>query len=423
MNRLKKLIYGSPILIALSFGVVGIIWITYSDQWVLSVFDDIVNLSTVQTYKGWFFIIVSSLFIYALMQANNLKLGEMIRDVRKSRMEFETTFEQAPIGIVHHKPNEKWLRINRGLCHILGYTREELLQLDFRDFVHPEDLAPGRQLDKQLLGGERKRYNFEKRYLRKDGTYIHAKLTKSIVYDENGEIMYFVGVIEDITERKQTDNKLKKSLREKEILLAEIHHRVNNNLALISGLLDLELRQIQNDEVRDLFRKSQLRIKSIGKVHIKLYQAEDFSNVPIEDYMQDLVSTISEVWGNGGKPIQINSDIADVNLNVNQAIPCGLIMNELVTNAYKHAFPDNKDHNEIKVELMNDKDEISLIIADNGVGLPGGFSLNEPGSLGFTLVKILCKQLNASVDIQNGQGTKFLINFTKKQKRGSASNF
>jgi len=422
MNRLKKFIYGSPILIALSYGVVGIIWITYSDQRALSVFDDIGDLSTIQTYKGWLFILVSSLFIYALMQANNLKLGKMIRDVRNSRMEFETTFEQAPIGIVHHKPNEKWLRINRGLCDILGYTREELLMLDFDEFIHPEDLEPGRKLDKQLLGGERKRYNFEKKYLRKDGTYVHAKLTKSIVYDESGKIMYLVGVIEDINARKQSDNKLKKSLREKEILLAEVHHRVNNNLALISGLLDLELRQIQNDEVRDLFRKSQLRIKSIGKVHLKMYQAEDFSNVPIEDYMQDLLSTISEVWGNGGEPIQINSDIADVNMNVNQAIPCGLIMNELVTNAYKHAFPDKTINNKIKVELLNSEDDISIIISDNGVGLPGGFSLNEPGSLGFTLVKILCKQLNARIDIQNGQGTKFLISFTKRQKRGSASN-
>lgn len=423
MNRLKKLIYGSPIVIALSYGVVGILWISYSDQWVHAMFDDIGNLATIQTYKGWFFIIVSAFFIYALMQANNLKLGGKISELRKSRMEFETTFEQAPIGIVHHKPNEKWLRINRGLCDMLGYTREELFQLEFEDFVHPEDLEPGRKLDKELLEGKKTMYKSEKRYLKKDGTYVFATLTKSIVYDENGDIMYFVGVIEDITERKRTNDKLKKSLREKEILLAEVHHRVNNNLALISGLLDLELSQIKNDEVRDLFRKSQLRIKSIGKVHVKLYQAEDFSNVPFEDYMKDIASTISEIWGNGKKVIQINSDVEDVKLNVNQAIPCGLIMNELVTNAYKHAFPNKKDNSEIKVELLKNEEDISLIVSDNGVGLPKGFSLSEPGSLGFTLVRILCKQLNARVDIQNGQGTKFLISFTKKQKRGSASNF
>lgn len=232
-----------------------------------------------------------------------------------------------------------------------------------------------------------------------------------------------VAIIEDITREKEMEEQLRKALDEKELLLAEVLHRVNNNLALITSFLEMELENIENISCRSVFKKSHIRIKTIGIVHQKLYQADDFSNLPLVEYVQEILATVSRNWSNGIGNASFKSNAADVKLNVNQAIPCGLILNELVTNAYKHAFHEGKKDGEINVEIRKNGNVISFSVSDNGIGLPDTTIFEEANTLGFTIVNILCQQLHAEVEIDTSNGTQFEISFIEdRYKKGAASN-
>jgi PAS domain S-box-containing protein len=423
MDYIKKLLYVSPVAIGFVYLLLGSLWITFSDQFVLSLFDDPETITVIQTYKGWGFVIVSSIFIYILVQINNKMLGDVIRDKEIVQSELEAIFEQAPVGIAYHKENENWLRVNQQLSDMLGYSKSELLELDFSDFIHPDDLDEGRKNDRKLIEDGNKSYKTEKRYLKKDGSVLIGRLSKAIISHKNKEENYILAIVEDITRQKEIENDLKKVLHEKELLLAEVHHRVNNNLALINGLLEMEIDNIRNAECNNLFKKCQSRIKSIGIVHQKLYQANDFSNLPLNEYTEEILSTIQNNWNNGTKDITYRSHVENVSLNVNQAIPCGLVLNELVTNACKHAFNNGQQYPEINVDIREEDNRIILKVSDNGIGLSETVSPVEAETLGFTILKTLCKQLNAEMEVENETGTTITIRFEKiRNKRGSASN-
>lgn len=223
----------------------------------------------------------------------------------------------------------------------------------------------------------------------------------------------------------RTFNKLtshiKQNLREKETLLAEIHHRVKNNLAVISGLLQLEGSNAKEAHTERILKNSQLRIHSMAVVHEMLYQAQNFNKLSFDNFVSKIVPSIQDVYATGQSNVKINLDISDVQLNVNQAVPCGLIINELVTNAFKHAYPEGKS-GVINISLKEQDDKISLRVEDNGVGLPDDFTLEQSDSLGFTLIKILAKQLEAELNINVQNGTDVWVVFEKQNKKGASSS-
>ncbi len=423
MDYIKKLLYVSPVAIGLIYLLIGFLWIGFSDQIVFEIFEDPETITAVQTYKGWGFVAVSSVFIYFLILINNNKLGNVIEEKQAVQKEFEAIIEQAPVGIVYHNQNEKWLRVNQLMANMLGYSKSELLEMEFKDFIHPGDLEAGRDLDRELIDGTRTSYKTEKKYLKKDGTHLIGRLSKAIIDNKPRPSKYMLAIVEDITRQKEVEEELKKTVHEKELLLAEVLHRVNNNLALIMGFLELEHNNIDNEECRVLFKKSQMRIKSIGIIHEKLYQANDFSNLPLDTYVREILSTVSKSWANGTGHVSYTSNAGEVKLNVNQAIPCGLIINELVTNAYKHAFPGSAAGGEVRVDIKAENDLIVLTVSDNGIGLPDTLDFEEANTLGFTIVNILSKKLEADVDMNTRAGTSFTITFkAESDKRGSASN-
>ncbi|MEX2574903.1 MAG: PAS domain S-box protein [Balneolaceae bacterium] len=423
MQQLKKLVYGGPAVIGLMYLVIGLVWIAFSDQWVFSLFEDPEAITTMQMYKGWGFVVASSIFIYILVQINNNKLADVIQRSQRIQREHETVFEQAPVGIAYNKPNEQWLRVNHKLCSMLDYTRDELLRLKFEDFIHPDYLESGRQLDQELITGEKSGYETEKKYIKKNGDYLLGKVKKSLVYNGDHSPKFIIALVEDITEQKETNEKLKKSLRQQEILLSEVLHRVNNNLALIIAFLDLEMDNIRQKPCRDLFKKCQMRIKTVGIVHHKLYQAADFSRIPIREYIQEILSAIFWNWRSGEDTVSVNSNVNDVNLNVNQAIPCGLIINELVTNAYKHAFPKKTETDEVQVKIRKIDNELILSVSDNGIGLPDHIDIAKTDTIGFSITNALCTQLHADIDVNRENGTHITIRFPVNYlKKGSASN-
>lgn len=215
----------------------------------------------------------------------------------------------------------------------------------------------------------------------------------------------------EITERKRMEENIIKSLQDKEVLLKEIHHRVKNNMQIISSLLGLASGTIKEKKYIELFRDSQNRINSMSLIHEKLYRSENLTKIDFNEYIRDLANVLFQSRGVTGK-IELTLNIEKISIGIDHAIPCGLIINELITNSIKYAFPDDRK-GEIKVSLrLNDENMIELVVSDNGVGIPEDVDFRNSESLGLRLVTKLAEdQLHGKIDIDRSNGTEFKIKF------------
>ena len=236
---------------------------------------------------------------------------------------------------------------------------------------------------------------------------------------EDGERKGSVIVVRDITELKNAENEIKKSLEEKNVMLAEIHHRVKNNLAVISGLIQLQILQTQSEEVNKVLTESQLRVKSIALVHEKLYASDSLAYIDYGKYIEELIQNIGHTFVAQNKKVDIITDVKNVSLNVNQAIPCSLLINEVLVNAYKHAFTET-DKGKISIKITEVDGEIDVEITDDGKGLKSGREeRSKITSLGFTLMKTLTGQLKGTYLFENRKGnpgTVFKLSFMKEHR-------
>jgi two-component system, sensor histidine kinase PdtaS len=222
----------------------------------------------------------------------------------------------------------------------------------------------------------------------------------------------FTGVVRDITERKHAEDTLKAALNEKELLLKEVYHRVKNNLQIVSSLINLQIRKVKNEEAASLLKQSIDRIKAMSILHEKLYQSKDLAKIEFNDYVRSLAEHLFFGFGTQTSQIKLNLSIDQVYLDVDTAIPCGLIINELVTNALHHAFPDSQP-GEISISFKHDQGDYVLMVWDNGIGIPADFELNINNSLGLQLVNSLANQLLGKLAIDITKGSKFTIRFSK----------
>ncbi|WP_144051442.1 PAS domain S-box protein [Geminocystis herdmanii] len=233
-----------------------------------------------------------------------------------------------------------------------------------------------------------------------------------IVYDQYARAISIDGISTDVTERHEAEEKLFKSLQEKEILLKEVHHRVKNNLYVISGLLNLQSSYIEDETVKNLFEDSQNRIQSMAVIHELLYQSDDLSEINFAEYINRLVSNLFLSYNHYHTGIQPVTHLQECYLSIETAIPAGLLINELVTNAFKHAFPQREG--EVTINLItNEEESIKLEVIDNGIGLPPNLDWEKNNSLGLRLVRLLSQQLDAEIEVNaNNEGTCFIITFT-----------
>jgi PAS domain S-box-containing protein len=230
--------------------------------------------------------------------------------------------------------------------------------------------------------------------------------------DEQGKIYQILGITHDITARKQAETKIQESLREKEVLLKEIHHRVKNNLQVISSLLDLQSQYLNDSVMLEVFRESCNRVRSMALVHEQLYQSKDCAKISCVEYFQDLTNYLCRVYGVKANKITLQLEVDQINLNINTAIPCGLIVNELVSNALKYAFP-NGLQGVIKVALCSlNRSQFLLMVKDNGIGFSRDWEFNRVKSLGLQLVRVLTNQLEGTLEIEHNGGTEFRIQFS-----------
>ena len=232
------------------------------------------------------------------------------------------------------------------------------------------------------------------------------------IFDDRNNIVQVIEYNLNITKRKKAEEKIKESLREKEILLREIHHRVKNNMQIISSLLNLQASVVSDKKDIEMLRDSQNRIKSMSLIHEKLYGSEDLAHIDINDYNNDLTRYIFQFHKTVLNNVALKIDIENIWLGIDTAIPCGLIINELVSNSLKHAFPENRQ-GEVRITLRKtDEDEIALTVSDNGIGIPEDVDISSSKSLGLLLVNTLSKeQLQGKIELDRTEGTKFCITF------------
>jgi PAS domain S-box-containing protein len=225
-----------------------------------------------------------------------------------------------------------------------------------------------------------------------------------------GERIILFSIINDITEREVADKALKESLKEKETLIREIHHRVKNNMQIISSLLNLQIQSEEQDEIIGVLQESQGRIKSMAIVHEKLYQSDSLSNINLKDYFSSLVSSILRTYGKGDRHISWEVKVGVVYLGIDTVIPLGLIINELVTNSVKYAFPNNKK-GKIMIKLEIEGDLYVLTVSDDGVGIPENIKPENTDTLGLQLVISLIDQIDGEYDLNQTKGTEYIIKF------------
>jgi two-component sensor histidine kinase len=237
---------------------------------------------------------------------------------------------------------------------------------------------------------------------RKDGTVIDVAVRFSPIRDEVGALVGASAIARDITASKEADRKLKASLREKEALIKEVHHRVKNNLQVISSLLNLEAGRITEGAAAAAFRASQSRVRSIALFHESVYRSPDLTQVDMGRYLEDLLQALRSTYGSLGGGVTADFAAEGVVLGADLAIPLGLLANELVTNAYKHAFPGGRGR--IDVSLHQRGDEVTLVVSDDGVGLPADIDITKTESVGLSLVCSLAEQIGAIVEVTRGDG-------------------
>lgn len=255
----------------------------------------------------------------------------------------------------------------------------------------------------------------------KAGVFMWSKV--SPLYDARGNLAGAVESVRDITERREIEEQIKTSLREKEILLREIHHRVKNNLQVVSSILRLQSHQVQSKQYAGLLRDSQNRIRAIALVHEKLYRSATLGSIDIHDYIQSLVDNLIRSGITDAGRITVELNIENLLLDIDQAMCCGLIINELVTNSIKHAFPGNRE-GKIQIDMFRAAGRgIELVVRDNGIGIPPEFDLRNSPSLGMQLVFDLAEhQLRGNINMSNGGSTVFTIRFKGGEDSGEKEN-
>lgn len=331
--------------------------------------------------------------------------------LRESEEKFRTMVEHSLQGIIIVQ-DYRIVYANRAFSRIAGYSPSELLALPpekVRELIHPEDRAMVWKRFALRISGKRVPSRYEYRGIRKDGRTIWLEMRASrILYGGRPAVQ---GAVIDITERKKAEEKIHAALKEKEVMLREIHHRVKNNMQLVLSLLRIQSRVTDDPKTAALFTQSEMRIRSMALIHEALYRSEDLAHIDFSDYIEHLSTHLMNVYKKDLGRITIEQKAPGIILDVNTAIPCGLILSELLTNALKHAFP-GKRSGRITIRMSRNKQgEHTLQIKDDGIGLPPDFDPESAETLGFQLVRGLVRQIRGKFRIKREKGTEILIRF------------
>jgi PAS domain S-box-containing protein len=347
-------------------------------------------------------------------EQGTMVLSAIVDISARKRLEerFRRVVESAPNAMVMINRQGMIEMVNAQAEGVFGYPRNEMLgqaieMLVPRRFQLAHPALRGAFFNDPLsrpMGAGRELYG-----LRKDGTEFPVEIGLNPIETEEGAMV--LSAIVDISDRKHREEGIQAALKEKDILLGEIHHRVKNNLQIVYSLLDLQSGQIADPAVLGMLRESQNRIKSMSLIHQTLYVSKDFARVDFASFLDSLLPTLVSSYGVSADRVTLSINVDQVQLPINTAIPCGLVVNELISNALKHAFPNNM-RGEIKIELKLDGGgDMVLVVTDNGCGIPEELDLSQTTTLGLQLVKLLGEQLGGALDVNRANPTRFHLKF------------
>jgi PAS domain S-box-containing protein len=330
--------------------------------------------------------------------------------MRESEQRFHTMADTAPVLIWMAGLDTLCTYFNKSWLNYTGRTMEQERGNGWADGVHPEDFDQRLKTYGEAFD-RREPFQMEYRLRKADGTYgwILDRAVPRLL--QNGEFTGYIGSCVDLTERKDLEDRLRKAVKEKESLLREVHHRVKNNLQVISSLLNLQAASIKDPQVVQLFRESQTRITSIALLHDTLHRSNDLSCIRMSDYLRTLVGHVFRSYGIDPKAVVLDLLVEDLAFDIDTAMTCGMIVEELLSNSLKHAYAGGKE-GRIQIELQaQDKGAYLLQVSDDGVGISKDGVRRNPGSLGLELVNLLAGKLEGTVELQRGPGTAWRIEF------------
>jgi len=397
---MKGKVKSGAIRIAVVYAAIAGAWILLSDRALRLLTTNIEVLVTWSTYKGWFFVLVTASLLF-------LERRRAEKAFRRSEMRFQRAVESFPDGFVIYDAERRFQFANgKGLVlsgshqdQILGRRDEDIFPREIVEIYLPSLVKAQETRQTQVL---------ECVLPMPAGSRMYH-LTYVPLVEEGDKTFQILGIVRDITDQKLFEDQLKDSLQERETLLSEVHHRVKNNLQVVSSLLNLQAGKIRITEAVEALRESQNRIKSMALIHEKLYQTGTLSRIDIGEYIRDLAVRLSHSYAVAR--VGMEFDLATAYLTVDKAIPCGLILNELVSNALKHAFPAGKEGT-VFIQLRSLGDATFVLgVRDNGIGLPDDLDFSRSPSLGMQLVQTLSSQLDGRVTLDRDGGTTVSVTF------------
>lgn len=379
----------------------------------------IINLEVIVLGVGLVILLILTRLIISLNENKNLYLAaineikvrkKIEKELKESEAYYRMIFENTGAATVIIEENTKISLANAEFEKLSGYSREELEgNMSWTDFVVKGELETMREYHELRRTHPKtvpSQYDF--RFIDRKGNIKYIHLYVDLIPGTKKSVASLI----DITERRKAEKEIETSLREKEVLLREIHHRVKNNLQIVSSLMNLQTKFVDDQESVNLLRESQSRVKSMAIIHELLYQTKSLAKIDLSKYVSSLVSYLFDSYMVDPRRIKLNVDMEEVLVNIDTAIPCGLIINELVSNSLKHAFPEGFD-GEITIRIHDTDGEYDLTISDNGVGFPSDLNFRKTDSLGLQLVNSLVGQLDGTIELDRSHGTEFRIKFNE----------
>lgn len=332
--------------------------------------------------------------------------------LQESENRYRSLFEGANDAIFLLDVDGVHIDANKTAADMLGYSLKNLIDLSYRDIVAPHQHAQSDLVLQSLLAGKSVS-PYECVFRKSNGDEFPVEINVSLIQSGNDKPLLIQNIVCDITDRKRADSSLRASLNEKDVLLREIHHRVKNNLQVISSLLNIQSRSTQDRQALAALNESRDRVRSMALVHEMLYQSSELAEISFTNYLHSLTARLLRNNSAEARLVKLDIKAAKITLKLDEAIPCGLLVNELVTNSLKHAFPPGR-RGIIELEFNETSTEYHLNVCDNGVGIPPKIDIHKTDTLGLRLIHMLVEQLNGKISLTRDHGTKVIIVFPKE---------
>lgn len=336
------------------------------------------------------------------------KEKEIKKALEKSEQLYSTLVKTDPDSIITTDINGKIVYSSEHALQMYGYKKSELIGRSIFDLIIPEYQNKARLDLERTLQDDILR-NLEYKLIKKNGDQFIGEWNVAVIKDNKEGPVAFMTTARDITHHKNIEAQMQASLHEKTILLREVHHRVKNNLQIISSLLNLQSSYITDEEAFEVFKESQNRVKSMAMIHEKLYQSGNFAEINVAEYLKSLTENIYSSYGINMNIIKLKINAENIFLDINKAVPCFLLINEVITNSIKHAFPDGRS-GKITIDFHEDRGYI-ISIKDDGIGLPKNLNLKKTETLGMQLINALTSQLDGELEVKSNGGTEFIVHF------------